>query len=221
MNITYDELRGNPRNPMCLVSLAVVEELYTATEDIWEWKMPADLNGNYRTIPIIRLEALFKPCPIEDPLGGPMGGMLTSVLHLFDFIEPAVQQLIVHGWLLDEDGNSAPFTSREQANEAAWKIIEANAGDPAYLIRHDSFDSLDPLVGHPLLAHASICRAPAKLVVLLGHACKLLAAAVHELVHRSLVTCRVCTPAWTPCELASSRSISTHGLPARRGTASQ
>ena len=97
MDIAYDENRGNPPEPKCLVSLARAEELYQATQDVWEWEVPADGDVNFMTLPIVRLEAVVKICQVESPVPNPMGGLLETCLHLFNFLEPALTALTERG----------------------------------------------------------------------------------------------------------------------------
>ena len=123
MDILYDEQRGNPPEPEVKVSIAVAEPLYRATAKGLAWGMPADGDANYRTIAIVRLETVLKVCQVEWPLARPIGGMLVRVLHLFDFIEPALAELIAKGWLQDDDGNEVVFDRPEEMYERAWDLI--------------------------------------------------------------------------------------------------
>ena len=114
MDILYDEQRGNPPAPEVKVSLAVAEPLYRATEKALAWEIPADGDANYRTIAIVRLETALKVCRVEWPPPRPFGGMLTRVLHLFDFLELALAELITKGWLEDSEGNEVVFDRPEE-----------------------------------------------------------------------------------------------------------
>ena len=66
MDIQYDENRGNARTPACLVSVAVAEDLYQATQDVFEWDDPADGDPNFKVLPIVRLErAVLTPVGVR------------------------------------------------------------------------------------------------------------------------------------------------------------
>ena len=156
MDVLYDEQRGNPPAPECLVSWAIAEEFYQRTAHVLEWAMPADGDATYRVLPIVRMEAVLKVCKVESPLARPIGGMMEKVLHLFDFIEPAFAQLVAKGWLEDEDGNAVAFASREEINESAWSLIKAEPDNPAWVAGPDSFDDLEPLGAAPTVAWTNV-----------------------------------------------------------------
>ena len=44
MDVTYDEIRGNPAQGSCLVSIARAEEFFQATEHVLGWEDAADGN---------------------------------------------------------------------------------------------------------------------------------------------------------------------------------
>ena len=83
MDVQYDEQRGNPPAPECLVSWAVREPFYQATRSVLDWNEPADGDANYRTIPIVRLEGPLKVCKVEWPPGArpTFGGILEKTLR--------------------------------------------------------------------------------------------------------------------------------------------
>ena len=51
MDPQYDEVRGNPALPQCLVSFARDEDFFLATKDVLGWSDPVGGAANYAVIP--------------------------------------------------------------------------------------------------------------------------------------------------------------------------
>ena len=152
MDLDYDENRGNPARPECLVSCNVNEDFYKATQDAWAWEDPADGDPQFKTLPIVRLEAMFRRCRLARRVVPPFGGFMEACLHLHDFLVPALEFLIEEGLLVDEEGDEVQFAVQEDLYDAAQTIVEANLEEEALTVDQDCFDSLDALVGQVDLA---------------------------------------------------------------------
>lgn len=145
IDIDYDEVRGNAARPACLLSCNVDEDLYKVTEDIWDWDVPDDGDPQYRTIAIVRVEALFRRCPIAVPATLPWGGFMESCLHLHDFLVPAVEFLIEQSLLEDDEGNPIELTDAAHLYERADEIVEAHLEEDALQVDQGSLDGLDAM----------------------------------------------------------------------------
>ena len=125
--MSYTTSKGaTPKTSTVLISCAIAEDLYTATQDIFEWAMPADGDATFRVVPISRLEASLAHCKLATPgAGGPpaVQGLLEHCMHLFNFVLPAYDALIAAGLLLDEHGAIKRFRSRKQLHGKAKEII--------------------------------------------------------------------------------------------------
>ena len=91
MDLTYDEIRGNPALGSCRVSIARAEDLFQATEHALGWEDAADGDPAYAVLPIVRLEAALSKCRVE-LASNPPGAVVETCLHLFDFI------ICIHKW---------------------------------------------------------------------------------------------------------------------------
>ena len=83
MDPQYDEVRGNPALPQCMVSFARDEDFFLATKDVLGWSDPVGGAANYAVIPIVRVEAMFRSCKVDLPANTPIGGLVDHCLHLY------------------------------------------------------------------------------------------------------------------------------------------
>ena len=148
IDIDYDEGRGNLARPSCLISCNVDEDFYKATRRAWDWSQPADGDVQYETIPVVRLEALFRLCPIAGDAAPPFGGFMETCLHLHDFILPAIEFLVEQGWLEDDEGNIVVFDDETSPYTRADEIVAAHEEEDRLQINQDCMDGLDALGAH-------------------------------------------------------------------------
>ena len=144
MDLEYDQNRGNPPVPECLISIARVEDLYQATAVAWPWGDPADGDADYAVLPIAFVETLFRKSPVPDPSGLQAVPFISSCLHLHDYLEPKLQLMVAEDLLAEDDGGGGVYVFRDRTELQGYAdAIVEGASRLQFAVDDSSFDAID------------------------------------------------------------------------------
>ena len=148
MSITleYEEARGHPASPHCLINISRSEDFFKATEGVINYGPSTDGDAAQATVAIIWLEKMFRMAGVEDPSSLAAIPFITRCLHLDDYLAPAVD-LLCNNELIeyDSEGDVIPFETPTHLQERADAIVKELQDHPTLLVKDSSFDDYEPL----------------------------------------------------------------------------
>ena len=158
MQAEYHEVRtGGAPDRDCLCDFRTNEAFFIGTTNVdGLWSTAA--NAAWASIKLLDLERLFKMAVVESTIPSPLNAgngynILTTCLHLHDYILPALDRMVALGLFRQASGGARAFTSMVELCNATNTLLQAHPTDVAFVVTQDSWDSLE---AHVLGAPASL-----------------------------------------------------------------